>query len=189
MFLIVGLGNPGRQYSNTRHNIGFIAADHIISRYNFFASSSKFDSELASGIIEAHKILVAKPMTFMNLSGKAVLSICTYYKILPTNIIVIHDDIDLEIGQLKVKMSGGSGGHNGLKSIDHYIGNNYYRIRLGIGRPKETPIEIADYVLGQFKPEEQRKIYQIIEAITANLPILLNGKLEKFKEKISENIN
>lgn len=187
MFLIVGLGNPGRQYFNTRHNVGFIAVDHIISRYNCLGStSSKFDAELASGIIEGHKICLAKPMTYMNLSGRAVASICAYYKIPQKHLIVIHDDIDLEVGQLKAKLGGGSGGHNGLKSIDQHIGNNYFRIRIGVGRPDQVSIEVADYVLGQFKTEEYQKILLTIELISTNLITLLAGKIEEFKQKISK---
>ena len=154
MKLIVGLGNPGIQYQFTRHNVGFMVVDEIF--YHHFSASDwkkKFNGLAASGEINGQKILLLKPETFMNLSGKAVLSACSFLKIGPADIIVIHDDIDLEIGKIKVKVGGSSAGHNGIKSIDSAIGTEYHRIRVGVGRPT-TQMDIADYVLSNFSKEE-----------------------------------
>ena len=133
MFLIVGLGNPGKEYENTRHNVGFMVADTIFKEYGFANFKDKFDGLIAEGKIEGEKVYLLKPHTFMNLSGNSVIKAANFYKILPENIIVIHDDMDLPIGKIKAKIGGGSGGHNGIKSIDAAITPNYNRIRIGIG--------------------------------------------------------
>ena len=132
MFLVVGLGNPGEEYRNTRHNIGFMAADEIVSRYHFSAFKNKFDGLVAEGQIAGEKVLLLKPQTFMNLSGKSVVQCAFFYKILPENIIVIHDDIDLNLGHMKAKIGGGAGGHNGLKSIISALGSEGFpRVKVG----------------------------------------------------------
>jgi len=154
MHLIVGLGNITKEYQFTRHNFGFLFLDQIINDYDFKASAKKFKSEIFSGAINNEKIIAIKPQTYMNLSGEAVLQVATFYKVEPSNILVIHDDIDLELGRVKFKIGGGNAGHNGLKSIDAAIGKNYKRLRLGVGRPKNLNHEVSDYVLGKFSKEE-----------------------------------
>ena len=136
MFLIVGLGNPGAEYAATRHNIGFMTADYLHEKYNFSPFKSKFDGLIAEGKINNEKVLLLKPQTFMNLSGNSVVKAANFYKILPQNVIVIHDDMDLPVGKLKAKIGGGAGGHNGLKSIDAAITPNYNRIRIGVCHPQ-----------------------------------------------------
>lgn len=173
MFLVVGLGNPGAEYAETRHNIGFMAADEIHGRYNFSSFKSKFDGLIAEGKIGDEKVYLLKPQTYMNLSGNSVVKAAMFYKILPQNIIVIHDDLDLKIGQLKAKCGGGAGGHNGLKSIDSHITPDYNRIRVGIGHPDKTKTEVADYVLGGFSKADAQIINQEMETVTEAVKILI----------------
>ena len=161
MYLVVGLGNPGAQYVDTRHNIGFIAADEIFRRFKFSSFKNKFDGLVAEGQIAGEKVLLLKPQTYMNLSGNAVVKAAMFYKILPDEIIVIHDDMDLNVGQMKAKCGGGAGGHNGLKSIDSHVTPNYNRIRIGVGHPAGRGPEVVDYVLGRFSKAEE----QILEKI------------------------
>ncbi|WP_375359134.1 aminoacyl-tRNA hydrolase [Candidatus Tisiphia endosymbiont of Neophilaenus lineatus] len=182
--LVVGLGNIGKGYQNTRHNVGFIAIDYLSEYYKIsWNTKSKFQAELTQGVIDGHKLLLAKPLTYMNLSGKAVQAICSYYNIKPPNIFVLHDDIDLETGRIKYKLAGGSGGHNGLKSLDQCIGNDYHRIRIGVGRPVAKD-DISDYVLSAFSKEEYKIIVNSIEVIINNFRLLLLGEMEEFKRSI-----
>ncbi|WP_425363946.1 aminoacyl-tRNA hydrolase [Candidatus Tisiphia endosymbiont of Hybos culiciformis] len=182
--LVVGLGNPGKEYQNTRHNVGFIAIDYLSEYYKIsWNTKSKFQAELAQGIIDGHKLLLAKPLTYMNLSGKAVQAICSYYNIKPANIFVLHDDIDLETGRIKYKLAGGSGGHNGLKSLDQCVGNDYHRIRIGVGRPVANG-DVSDYVLAAFAKEQYQIVLSSIEVITNNFHLLLSGTVEEFKKSI-----
>ena len=160
MKLIVGLGNPGEKYKFNRHNVGFLAVDYLIDELNASKISSKFKGEL----FKVDNFLLLKPLTFMNLSGESVKKVKDFYKIENEDIIVIHDDLDLKLGALKFKRGGSSGGHNGLKSIDSLIGNDYYRIRIGIGRP-ESKEEVVNFVLSDFKKEE-------FDCIKNNFPII-----------------
>jgi PTH1 family peptidyl-tRNA hydrolase len=154
MTLIVGLGNIGDEYTNTRHNIGFIAIDKILANLNYTTiNKPAFKGEL----FKSGNYLFLKPSTYMNLSGESVEAVKNFYKIDNNDIIVIHDDLDLKLGALRFKQGGGNAGHNGLKSIDKYIGNDYHRIRIGIGRP-EGEIKVIDYVLGKFQEEELQKL-------------------------------
>ena len=149
MKLIVGLGNPGKEYELNRHNVGFLAVDYLIDKFSASKVSSKFKGDL----YKSDEYLFLKPNTFMNLSGESVVLVKNFYKIDNKDIIVIHDDIDLKLGALRFKRGGSSGGHNGLKSIDSYIGNDYYRIRIGVGRPQKKE-EVVNYVLSNFSEEE-----------------------------------
>ncbi|WP_341758468.1 aminoacyl-tRNA hydrolase [Candidatus Tisiphia endosymbiont of Ditula angustiorana] len=182
--VVVGLGNIGKEYQNTRHNVGFTAVERLSEYYKFsWNSKAKFHAELAQGIIARHKLLLAKPLTYMNLSGKAVQAICSYYNVKLQNIFVLHDDIDLETGRIKYKLAGGSGGHNGLKSLDQCIGNDYHRIRIGVGKPAAYD-DVSDYVLASFSKEEYKIIVNSIEVIINNFRLLLSGEMEEFKRKI-----
>ncbi len=180
MFLICGLGNPGVEYYNTRHNIGFKLADKIISHFNLDNIKKNKSQELYSGEIEKIKIFVLKPLTFMNLSGKKVLETMNFYKINVKNIFVIHDDLDLQLGKVKIKKGGGNGGHNGLASIDKYIGEEYNRIRIGINHPGHKNL-VSNYVLNNFNKEEEEILDKKLEKIKDNfnlvfydIPLLLN---------------
>ena len=160
MKLIVGLGNVGDKYANTRHNIGFIAIDKILQNLDAKKISKEFKGEL----FKSGDYLFLKPSTYMNLSGESVLLVKKFYKIDNQDIIVIHDDIDLNLGSLKFKQGGGNGGHNGLKSIDSLIGNDYHRIRIGVGRSKDKK-EVIDFVLGDFEEEELKKLEPVLENV------------------------
>jgi len=175
--LIVGLGNPGKKYELNRHNIGFLVIDYLIDEFNASKISSKFKGEL----FKASEYLFLKPHTFMNLSGESVKLVKDFYKIPNENIIVIHDDIDLKVGALRFKRGGSSGGHNGLKSIDNNIGNDYYRIRIGVGRP-ERKEEVVDYVLSDFKKEELNCIKKNFENIKKAIKDIKNAS-SKFSKK------
>jgi PTH1 family peptidyl-tRNA hydrolase len=183
--LVVGLGNPGNEYQYNRHNIGFMAVDSIASRYNFpsFSTNSKFSAEITQGTIEGYKVFLAKPTTYMNLSGQAVQKIKSFYKIELSSIIVIHDDIDLEFGKLKVKIGGGHGGHNGLRSIDSHLGKDYFRIRLGVGRPEHKD-DVANYVLSNFSKAEMPEVISLNERLAINLPLLFTNSSDKFLQNL-----
>ena len=164
--LIVGLGNPGSEYKNTRHNVGFMAIDAIALKYNFsWQNNSKMMGEISSGFIGAQKIILLKPMTFMNLSGQSVSLVKNYYKLETAQIFVIQDEIDISTGVIKYKVGGGSGGHNGIKSLDSTVGNMYGRIRIGVDKPDDADM-VADYVLSNFTNSERKAIDQKIELIT-----------------------
>lgn len=174
MFLLVGLGNVGASYEVTRHNFGFLLLDQIIKDYNLTKlATKKLLSEIYSGEINGQKIIAVKPKTFMNLSGNAVLEILSFYKIAVSDIIVLHDDLDLCLGKIRLKIGGSSAGHNGLKDINQKIGKNYLRLRLGIGRPENKNFEIADYVLAKFTKDELKIVEQVNEKISVLLPELI----------------
>lgn len=171
MKLIIGLGNPGKKYQRTRHNIGFLVIDEIIRLYNFDQPklNAKFDSEIVKGTIEGKIALVAKPQTFMNNSGKAVRSIIDFYKISTNDLIVIHDDLDIRLGDYKISRNRSSAGHNGVQSvIDHLATKDFERIRIGIGiDDKKIPTE--DFVLSTFQASEDDTINRIIKDISLKI--------------------
>lgn len=185
MFLLVGLGNIGREYEFTRHNFGFLLLDKIVSDHHLRAQGQKFKSETFSGEINGEKILALKPQTFMNLSGRAVIEAANFYKIPPQNILVFHDEIDLALGRVKIKIGGSSAGHNGLKSLDEAIGKDYVRIRLGVGRSENPHIPTADYVLGKFSAEELSQVEKINHKISELIGEILSGNYDKFLNKFS----
>lgn len=165
VFLIVGLGNPGPEYETTRHNVGFMAVQYFVGsdaiwKNELFAKTVKVD-------VDGVRIIFAMPQTFMNNSGRAVRAIVDYYKIPIENVTVIHDDMDLKLGESRTKVGGSSAGHNGIKSIDSAIGREYRRIRIGIGHPRDLglPIDAADWVLGKFTRAQLDEIYKVIEKI------------------------
>jgi PTH1 family peptidyl-tRNA hydrolase len=159
MKLIVGLGNIGAEYQNTRHNVGFVVLDSILQKIPFTKINK---NNFYGDVYKSGEYLFLKPSTYMNLSGKSVSALKNFYKIPNQDIVVIHDDLDLKIGALRFKYAGSSGGHNGLKSIDSFIGNEYWRIRIGIGRP-ENKSDVIGYVLGNFQPTELQKLDKVIE--------------------------
>jgi len=176
--LIVGLGNPGLEYHNTRHNAGFKAVDLISDRLNFSLSNSdKFKCTISSGIYKGKKLIIIKPNTYMNLSGESVQLVKSYYNISPDDIFVFHDEIDLPISSVKMKTGGSNAGHNGLKSIDKHIGLNYHRIRIGVGRP-ENGQDVASYVLGKFSSEEKRHIDKITETLFEKFDDILSKQFK-----------
>ena len=161
--LIVGLGNPGGEYKNTRHNVGFMAVDFLAG--NDANWKNEKNALVFRTDINGHKVIFVKPQTYMNNSGVAVGALMTFYKVPLENIIVIHDDMDIDVGTFREKIGGGSAGHNGIKSIDAHIGREYKRIRIGVGHPRDfgLPMDPADWVLGKFTDEQLNKINGVIE--------------------------
>lgn len=186
MFLIVGLGNPGIEYAGTRHNAGFMAADALAQAYNFGVFRDKFDGLLAEGKIGGEKVYLLKPQTYMNLSGNAVVKAAHFYKILPENIIVIHDDMDLPAGKIKAKLGGGAGGHNGLKSIDAAITPNYNRIRIGVGHPQGSGEAVVNHVLSRFGKAEAELLADNIETVVKTIDVLIAKGVAAFSNKIGD---
>ena len=163
MFIIAGLGNPGKRYENTRHNVGFDAIDELVDRYRIPGSGVSHKAMVGKGIMEGQKVLLAKPLTYMNLSGEAIRGLVDYYKIDPeTELLVIYDDISLEPGNIRIRKKGSAGGHNGIKSIIAQLGTqNFQRIRIGVGeKPKNW--DLADYVLGTFGKEDRPLVEEAI---------------------------
>ena len=184
MLLIVGLGNPGSQYSKNRHNIGFMAVDEIVRRHGFGAFRAKFQGELAEGKVGTQKVLALKPMTFMNESGRSVAQAVKFYKIAPEDVIVLHDELDLAAGKLRVKSGGGHGGHNGLRSIHAQIGPDYRRIRLGIGHPGDKA-KVTSHVLKDFAKADGEWLEPELEAIADHFDTVINGKDANFMTEVA----
>ncbi len=174
-WLIVGLGNPGRSYAGNRHNAGFLVADLLAARAGIRFRRDRSRAEVATGQIAAVPVILAKPKTFMNLSGGPVASLCGYYRIPPDRIVALHDELDLPFGTIRLKLGGGDNGHNGLRSVTAVIGRNYYRVRLGIGRPS-GPMDPADYVLHDFSAAERAQLPEVLgRAADATTTLLTSG--------------
>jgi PTH1 family peptidyl-tRNA hydrolase len=184
MRLVVGLGNPGEKYAWNRHNIGFMAADEIVRRHSFSAFRSKFQGELAEGMLGGEKVLVLKPMTFMNESGRAVHEAATFYKIAVEDILVLHDELDLAPGKLRIKRGGGHAGHNGLRSIHSHMGEGYARVRLGIGHPGHKD-RVTGYVLNDFAKADADWLAPLLDAVADNIGLVLDGKDSDFTTKVA----
>lgn len=184
MRLIVGLGNPGARHAGNRHNIGFMAAAAIARRWGFPPFRSRFKGELSEATIAGAKRLLLLPQTFMNASGEAVLAAMSFYKVAPAEIVVIHDELDLRPGKVRVKQGGGSAGHNGLRSIDAMIGADYWRIRIGIGHPGVREL-VLPYVLQNFATDERGWVETLIAAVAETLPLLLGGDPAAFMSEVA----
>ena len=185
MRLLVGLGNPGGAYARNRHNIGWMAADEIVRRHSFGSWRSRFHGQLAEGNLAGEKVLVLKPETYMNLSGQAVAAAVRFHKIANGDVLVLHDELDLPPGKVRVKRGGGAGGHNGLKSIDAHLGNDYWRIRLGIGHPGDKTL-VTPWVLGDFAKADEAWLAPLLEAVAAQLPLLLGGDENAFMTRLAQ---
>ncbi len=184
MLLLVGLGNPGRGHEQDRHNIGFMAVDEIIRRHGFSPPRSRFQGLLAEGNLSGEKLLVLKPMTFMNESGRSVAEAQRFYKLDPDRIIVFHDELDLVAGKIKVKRGGGAAGHNGIRSLDSHIGKDYWRVRLGIGHPGDRG-RVHGHVLGKFDKQDARWRDPLIDAIATALPDLVTDGAGAFMNRVA----
>ncbi|HEY3918708.1 MAG TPA: aminoacyl-tRNA hydrolase [Stellaceae bacterium] len=184
MRLLVGLGNPGSRYAMTRHNVGFMAVDAIAQRYRFPTFRAKFQGTFAEGTVGEARLLALKPETYMNASGDSVGAAARFYKIAPEEIAVIHDDIDLADGKLRVKRGGSSGGHNGLRSIDDALGPDYWRVRVGIGHPGMKEL-VEPYVLQNFPAEERQWLEPLIAALAEALPVLVADDTAGFMSKVA----
>ncbi|MCB1530070.1 MAG: aminoacyl-tRNA hydrolase [Rhodospirillales bacterium] len=189
MWLFVGLGNPEDKYAKNRHNIGFMTVDEIAREPSFTPFKSKFDGLLSEGRLGGKKVALLKPQTYMNESGVCVGKVARFYKISPGQIVVFHDDLDLVPGKIKVKQGGGSGGHNGLKSIDAHLGTqNYWRVRMGIGHPGDRN-RVTGYVLSDFSKEEQKWLPAWIEAVAKHAPLLVEDNKSDFMTNVAEEMN
>lgn len=185
MNLIIGLGNPEKDYSETRHNMGFDVINELAKRYNIDVNKSKFKSLYGDGIIEGKKVILLKPQTFMNLSGEAVNEIVSFYKLSLEEILVIYDDLDIEPGKIRIRKSGSPGSHNGIKSVTHYLNsNNFARVRVGIGKP-EGNIDLIEYVIGGIDNEEKEKLKAGVEKATDAVVEILKNNIDSAMNKFN----
>ena len=180
MFLIVGLGNPGKQYEKTRHNIGFDVIDYMANKYNIDVNREKFKGICGEGFIENKKVILLKPLTYMNLSGESIREFANFYKLEDDEIIVVYDDISLDIGRLRIREKGSAGGHNGIKSIIQNLGGDKFpRVKVGVGQPKDN---LVNHVLGKFSKEDREHIEKVI-------PVVSDAIVEIVKNDAKESMN
>ena len=184
MLLFVGLGNPTPDSENNRHNVGFKIIDSINKNFGLSKQKPKFKGLLTTGNVGDQKIYAIKPLTFMNNSGICIRELIEYFKIDAEDVIVFHDDLDVEFGKIKAKFGGSSAGHNGIASIDKFIGKDYSRVMIGIGKPKEN-IEVGDFVLQNFEEDELAGIKKISNDINDSISILVEKKLDLFSSKVN----
>jgi PTH1 family peptidyl-tRNA hydrolase len=184
MLLFAGLGNPGAKYANNRHNVGFMAADAIARRHSFAPWSKKFQAEIAEGKIGGEKVLLIKPQTFMNLSGQSVGEAMSFYKVEPSAVTVFYDEIELPAGKVRVKVGGGSAGHNGIRSLDQHIGKHYRRVRIGVGHPGVKEM-VHGHVLGDFAKSDREWLEVLLDAIAGNAELVAKGDENGFMNKIT----
>ena len=180
MYIIVGLGNPTKEYQNTRHNIGFDVIDKLADVNNISVLEKKHKALIGKGIINGQKVILAKPQTYMNLSGESVRELIDYYKVdEETELIIIYDDISLDVGQLRIRKKGSAGGHNGIKSIIAHAGTqNFMRIKVGVGE-KPSGWDLADYVLGHFSEEDTTKLKEAMPDIIQAATLIVQGDVDK----------
>ncbi len=184
MLLFVGLGNPTPDSENNRHNVGFKIIDSINKKFGLSKQKPKFKGLLTTGNIGTQKVYAIKPLTFMNNSGVCIRELIEYFKINAEDVIVFHDDLDIEFGKIKAKFGGSNAGHNGIASIDKFIGKDYSRVRIGIGKPKNG-LDVADFVLQNFDDEESSGIEKISKDITESISILVEKKLDLFSSTVN----
>lgn len=183
MFLIVGLGNPGKEYENTRHNIGFDAIDKIAGKYNIELNRIKFKGVFGEGFINGKKVILLKPTTYMNLSGESIREVINFYKISNEEVIVIYDDISLEVGRLRIREKGSHGGHNGIKSIIANLGSDVFpRVKIGVGAPKGN---LVSHVLGKFSEDEIEILRETIKASSDAVSIILKSDTKEAMNKLN----
>jgi PTH1 family peptidyl-tRNA hydrolase len=184
MLIFAGLGNPGAQYAGNRHNVGFMAVDEIHRRHDFSPWTKKFQGLVSEGMIDGTKVLLLKPQTFMNLSGQSVGAALGFYKLPLSALSVFYDELDLPDGKVRVKTGGGSGGHNGIKSIDAHCGKDYRRVRIGIGHPGDRE-RVHGHVLGDFAKADATWLEPLLEAIATNASCLVKGDDGTFMNRLS----
>ena len=179
-FLVVGLGNPEKKYTLTRHNSGFLCVDELAEKHQFKISKLNFKAVIADTVINSHRVIVMKPQTYMNNSGEAVKEAATFYKIPNEKIIVIFDDISLDVGKLRIKRKGTDGGHNGIKSIISQTGNSDFpRIKLGVGKKPHPDYDLAAWVLSEFKKDEAKPLKEAIDNACCAVELMLDGKIDE----------
>ena len=185
MLLLVGLGNPSPENENNRHNIGFKVINSINKKFGLSKQKPKFKGLLTTGKIGNKKVYAIKPLTFMNNSGICIRELIEYFKIDSADVIVFHDDLDINLGKVTVKFGGGSAGHNGIESIDKFIGKDYSRVRIGIGRPERKNM-VTDHVLDNFTDDEENSITELTTNIVKYLPVLIDKKLNLYSSKVNQ---
>lgn len=179
-FMIVGLGNPDRKYEFTRHNTGFLCVDMLAQKHGFTVKKLKFRSLLGNAVIGGHRCLILKPQTYMNLSGEAVREAAAFYKIPPERILVLFDDISLDVGKLRIRRKGTDGGHNGVKNIIYHLASDKFpRIKIGVGKKPHPDYDLADWVLSEFKKDEEAPLKSALENACAAVELLLDGETDK----------
>ena len=188
MQLFVGLGNPGAKYSGNRHNIGFMALDRIAADHGYSPWRAKFQAEMTEGRLGSERVVLLKPTTFMNLSGQSVGEAMRFFKLDPEDITVFHDELDLAPGKIRVKKGGGHAGHNGLRSIHGHIGENYQRVRLGIGHPGRKDL-VSHYVLHDFARADQEWLDNLMRGISDGAPSLADGDNARFLNAVALRVN
>jgi len=184
MRLLVGLGNPGPQYARNRHNVGFMAADVVAIRYSFPAFRSKFKGEVSEGTIAGERVLLLKPKTFMNNSGESVAEAAHFHKIENQHVIVMHDELDLAPGKVRARKGGGAAGHNGIRSIDAHLGNDFWRVRIGIGHPGDKKL-VMGAVLGDFAKSDLAWLVPVLDAIADEMPLMLAADDSAFMSRVA----
>ncbi len=190
MFVIVGLGNPTAQYAGTRHNVGFDVIDWIADEYNISVESRKNRAFVGTGMIAGRKVMLAKPQTFMNLSGESVRGLVDFYKIdVETELLVIYDDVSLDVGQLRIRKKGSAGGHNGIKSIIAHLGTNVFpRLKIGVGK-KPSHYDLADYVLGHFSKEDRNVMEEGYKRAVHAVELIVSGEMERAMNEYNKKVN
>ncbi len=188
MFLFAGLGNPGTEYASHRHNIGFMAADVIHRRHNFSPWRKKFHGALADGVLGGEKVLLLKPQTFMNESGRSVGEAVRFHDIALNHVYVFYDELDLEPGKVRVKLGGGAAGHNGIRSITQHITPEFKRVRLGIGHPGDKRM-VQPHVLGNFARDDKEWLVTLLDAVADNAEMLVTGQEAKFQSHVHLAVN
>lgn len=178
-FIVAGLGNPGRKYDNTRHNVGFAAIDYMADKAGFRLNKTKFTAIYGTWNVNGKKVLVMKPQTYMNLSGDAIGAAAKFYKIPPENVIIINDDISLPVGRMRIRKKGSAGGHNGLKSIINHIGEGFMRIKIGVGEKPHPDYDLAAWVMGKFTDSEKRLLEEKYENAYQAILLMTKGEIEK----------
>ncbi|MDR3607555.1 MAG: aminoacyl-tRNA hydrolase [Oligoflexia bacterium] len=191
MKIVAGLGNPGPKYETTRHNAGFLAIDRLVDDWKATGPSDAFEGEVWQTSVGGEKVLLVKPQTFMNVSGECLGPLLKFYKCKPEDLIVIHDDLDLGPLVLRLKVGGGTGGHNGLKSIDQHLGGNqnYMRVRIGVGHPRSFMPErnVADYVLQNFNDDELRRLDPLLDDVTQAVEMMVRGEATQAQNRFNRN--
>ena len=179
MYVIAGLGNPGREYEGTRHNVGFMTLDALADKYNIDVREKAFKGLIGKGVIEGNKVILVKPQTYMNLSGECIRQVMDYYKVDPSEFIVIYDDISLEVGQLRIRRKGSAGGHNGIKNIIANLGSSVFpRIKVGVGE-KPKGYDLADYVLGKFSKEDRVLMEEGYDLACEASALIMQGAIDQ----------
>jgi len=185
MLLLAGLGNPGPRYADNRHNIGFMAVDEIVRRHSFSPWRSRFQADCAEGFLDGEKVLVLKPQTYMNESGRSVGEALRFFKLAPEDVVVLYDEIDLAPGKLRVKQGGGTGGHNGIRSLEAHIGKDFWRVRLGVGHPGDKDL-VHGHVLSDFAKADKAWLEKLLDAVSAEAPLLAAGDASRFMSRVAE---